>query len=348
MGENPAHNPALQDTSLVVPGRNCARTLAACLRSASELLRSGLVAELIFVDDGSQDDSSALALKHGATVLQAGGRGAGAARNVGWRAAKTTLVWFVDSDCVIEPDALTRLLSRRTSLGVGVVGGSYANLHPDSRTARLIHEEMVYRHQRMGQRTSFAITANLLCEREVLQRLNGFDEALLLAQDLDFAYRVCAEGSRLGFEASSRVGHHHETNLLGYLIKQARQGYWRMRLYRKHPRRVTGDSYSGWLDYAQPPLALLSFGVTVLAVAGIVFGSPEWASWLAWVAITALGAVVVLQLPLALRLTALSLPDRAAYLGFGTLRALARGLGMAAGVGYLLGGSVFARRHSTT
>ena len=54
--------------------------------------------------------------------------------------------------------------------------------------------------QAMGSLASAAITANLLCRRETLVALGGFDESLRLAQDLDLVYRILAQGGRLGFD----------------------------------------------------------------------------------------------------------------------------------------------------
>ncbi len=324
-----------RDVCLVIPGRDCARTLAACLDSVVPLLEQGQLREVIFVDDGSRDESATIAKRYPVRVLESGGKGPGAARNLGYRATRCELVWFVDSDCVIEAGALERLRARMQRLESALVGGSYANACPTSWTARMIHEEMVLRHRRMGERVTFAITANLLCRREVLDRLGGFDETLKLAQDLDLAYRVLAAGHTVGFDAESRVAHHHETRFLGYLKKQARQGYWRMHLYKKHPERAAGDSYSGLVDYAQPPLAVLGvtsalFGVLCLPLA------PSLSGPLLAVAAGACGATVLLQLPMAAALReTLGRVDQASYVAFGSLRAVARGVGMVAGVARL-------------
>lgn len=315
----------------VIPGHNCAATLRPCLEALAALRVSGQLAEIIFVNDHSSDGTASLARQFADLVLDSPRRGAGAARNLGWRSARAEYVWFVDADCVTEPTALSRLLSAAQQLDADVVGGSYANQSAGSWVADLIHEEMVGRHRRMGREVTFAITANLLCRRAVLEALNGFDESLRLGQDLDFAYRVVASGRKLGFDASSLVAHFHETRFWAYLLKQGRQGYWRMHLYRRHPGRARGDTYSGLLDYAQPPLAVLALGAPVL---GLLTGAPL------------LGAIIGAQLGLAL--AACQLPwavalvrntRRArywAYVPFGMARAASRGIGMLCGIASLL------------
>jgi glycosyltransferase involved in cell wall biosynthesis len=231
--------------ALVIPGRNCAATIERCLASVVPLLGQGELSEILFVNDHSRDDTLERVARFPAVrALESPGHGAGAARNAGWRHSSAELVWFVDADCVVEHDALPRLRRGLLEQGADAIGGSYANLQAGL-LAQLIHEEMVARHEAMGSDVTFAITANLLCRRSVLEALDGFDESLKLAQDLDLAYRIVARGFRLRFDAGSRVGHFHETRLFAYCWKQGRQGYWRMHLYARHPGRMTGDSYSG-------------------------------------------------------------------------------------------------------
>src|SRR5690606_30466483 len=133
--------------TVVIPGKNCAKTLPQCLDQLAPLVQSGQVVEIIFVNDASADESENVARDRGARVLNCPGLGPGAARNLGWRAAKTKLIWFVDADCVPEAEALTLLQVAKQDVQAQAVGGSYANAQGASLVARLIHQEMVLRHQ---------------------------------------------------------------------------------------------------------------------------------------------------------------------------------------------------------
>ena len=99
----------MPEVSVIIPVRNAARHLRACLDSVlSQTLRD---IEVICVDDGSTDDSPAILGEYAAgdprvkAVRCAGGRGAGAARNVGLSAATGTWLHFVDADDVVLADA---------------------------------------------------------------------------------------------------------------------------------------------------------------------------------------------------------------------------------------------------
>ncbi|MCE2881070.1 MAG: glycosyltransferase, partial [Planctomycetaceae bacterium] len=237
-----------RDVTLVIPARDAMRTIGACLDAALAVERraGSRLARIVLVDDGSRDGTRAEAERRGIEVLASGGRGAGAARNIGWRAATTPLVWFVDSDCVAAPDALDALLPALERAGGGAAfggaGGSY-DIAPDATLLeRLIHEEIKVRHARMGDEVDFLATFNVVYRRATLERLQGFDERYLKGQDAELAFRVLESGERLGFAAHSLVRHHHADRLSRYLRVQRQQGYWRVALHLEHRGHGRGDS----------------------------------------------------------------------------------------------------------
>jgi glycosyltransferase involved in cell wall biosynthesis len=95
--------------SVVTPCYNGARYLADTLRSAVGQSRPPL--EVIVVDDGSTDDSAAIAESFGppVRVIRQENRGESAARNRALAEARGTHVLFLDADDLIEPRALAHL-----------------------------------------------------------------------------------------------------------------------------------------------------------------------------------------------------------------------------------------------
>lgn len=309
--------------SLVVPARNEVRHLAHCLASAVDSLARGEIEEIIVVDDGSTDGTRELAERYPVRVLAGTGEGPGAARNLGWRAARTPYIWFVDADCALREDSLAALLAHFEDPEVAAVGGSYGAPLEDSWLARVIQEEIAERHARMPAEVDFLATFNVVYRREVLAHLGGFDETLKKAQDAELAYRAKAAGYRLRFERRSRVDHFHESKLAAYLRVQRAQGYYRVKMYVKHPSKVGGDAYSGPADYAQPPLAMISLALAPTLVAG-PWALLEWAT---------LAALLALPAPMGRRLQVrASDPRMLCYVPLAVLRAYARGLGMTSGV----------------
>lgn len=309
------------ETTLVIPGKNCAGTIAACLDAVAPLVGKSL-AGIVFVDDASTDDTAAIVARYPVRSLRGLGEGPGAARNLGWRAARTPWIWFIDSDCVAEEDALDVLLAHAGDGATAGIGGSYGNMRPESLLASLIHEEIVERHSRMPERVSFLGSFNVLYRREALEEAGGFDPRFITAEDADLSYRLARAGWQLAFDARSRVKHFHPDDLRGYLRTQARHGYWRAALYADHPSMTAGDSYSGFSDHVQPLLALGSVALAPLA--------PLVVPALLQIPIAA--SLAAAQIPMTSRLVARTgSPRYAAFAALGYARAYARGLGLARG-----------------
>ncbi|MFD8520107.1 glycosyltransferase family 2 protein [Streptomyces capillispiralis] len=93
--------------SVVVPLYNDRRTVDLCLRSVLEQTYRKL--EVIVVDDASTDGSAEIAALHPVTVVRAGRNGGpGATRNLGVRHAQGEIVFFLDADVTLHPEAVAR------------------------------------------------------------------------------------------------------------------------------------------------------------------------------------------------------------------------------------------------
>jgi glycosyltransferase involved in cell wall biosynthesis len=116
--------------SVVIPAKNEAATLGNVIRVVST---EHPEAEVIVVDDGSTDDTAAVAEQAGATVIRhPESLGNGAAVKSGARAARGEILAFMDGDGQHDPRDLDRLLSRLDDGYQMVVGardsGSHANV----------------------------------------------------------------------------------------------------------------------------------------------------------------------------------------------------------------------------
>jgi glycosyltransferase involved in cell wall biosynthesis len=105
---------------VIVPAYNGSRVIRRAIESA--LLQRG-VERIIVVDDGSTDDSAAIARSYGApvTVIPQANRGVAGARNTGLRASTASLVALLDQDDVWQRGKLEcqiRVLTRHPEVGL--------------------------------------------------------------------------------------------------------------------------------------------------------------------------------------------------------------------------------------
>ncbi|MFD0658975.1 glycosyltransferase family 2 protein [Thermocatellispora tengchongensis] len=150
---------------------------------------------VIVVDDRPGDPPEPLDVPPGVRVLRSGGRGPAAARNVGWRAAGTPWIAFLDDDVVPGPAWWDRL--RRDLAGLPAdVGGSQGRLEvplPEGRRPTDDERNVA------GLAESEWITADMAYRRTALEKAEGFDERFPRAyrEDADLALRVRAAGFSL-------------------------------------------------------------------------------------------------------------------------------------------------------
>jgi glycosyltransferase involved in cell wall biosynthesis len=112
--------------SIVIPAYNAAATLDETLQSVRSQTYRAL--EIIVVDDGSTDDTRAIAERHAAVdnrvqVFTQDNAGVAAARNAGWRRARSDLIAFLDADDLWAPTKIEQQIDalRRRGQGVGLV-----------------------------------------------------------------------------------------------------------------------------------------------------------------------------------------------------------------------------------
>lgn len=106
------------DISFVVPARNESAGIAACVDA---LVRqgNGAIVEVIVVDNGSVDDTAAIASARGARVVHEPRPGLAHARQAGLVAAHAPILVFVDADTLVPPgwaDAALAEFQRRPRL----------------------------------------------------------------------------------------------------------------------------------------------------------------------------------------------------------------------------------------
>jgi len=183
-------------------------------------------ADVVVVNNASTDGAAELARARGCRVIEMG-ENAGFARavNRGWKAATTEWVAILNSDVELDSRWLERLAAGigeaayATGLILdatnrGAIDGTYDLVSRAACAWRAGHGEPAPEN---SSRSAIAIAPGTACifRREVLDRLNGFDESFgSYLEDVDLGLRCVREGFA-GVYVPDAVAWHHGSASLG-------------------------------------------------------------------------------------------------------------------------------------
>ena len=103
----------MESLSVIIPAYNAEKYITQAVESVKNQNWNG-ACEIIVIDDGSKDNTAAVAEKLGVKVLRKENQGAASARNAGLREAVGELILLLDADDVFTPNALEALYSPMT------------------------------------------------------------------------------------------------------------------------------------------------------------------------------------------------------------------------------------------
>lgn len=197
--------------SIVIPVRNGARTLAACL--ASVVAEAATDAEIIVVDDASMDATARIVGGFSCCRLVRCRHhvGTARARDLGAGASCGRVLFFLDADCVLPKGTGLFLLELARQLPAGeVVGGTYLPKAMDD--AFCSHFQAAFVHwseTRHNGRADYLAGHALMIRADDFAASGGFAAAsrLPLLEDVAFCHRLRRRGLRLAMEKRLQVGH---------------------------------------------------------------------------------------------------------------------------------------------
>ena len=179
--------------SVVVPAHNEERLIANGLEAIAVAAdRFGGLVEVVVVANRCTDATEVMARSAGAVVVVDEARNISAVRNAGAAAATGEILVTIDADCVMDPRALCDI---DDLLGTGRYVGGGTKVRPE-RVSPGIWSTIV-----LVDLIAFVtrLSAGMFwCARSDFMAVGGFDESLLVAEDLDFARRLRAHGRHTG------------------------------------------------------------------------------------------------------------------------------------------------------
>ncbi len=219
----------LKQASIVVCTVDRLQDLEHCLESLRPFSAAG--AEIIVVNNGPHGAPIAeIAQRHQASVVTESRRGVSRARNAGVRAAKGSVVAFLDDDSTADNAWLPRLLGPFRNPEVWAVVGSIGAqtvTDPVSQAFDKLHRaQFPESHITFGgkakddffpMREALVGNANMAIRREVFDRCGYFDTCfgrgtrIGSGEEPDLLLRILLAGGKVAVEPAAQIFHRHST-----------------------------------------------------------------------------------------------------------------------------------------
>jgi glycosyltransferase involved in cell wall biosynthesis len=117
--------------SVVIPCLNEAQNIEQCVSTALDAMAAaGIAGEVIVADNGSSDDSAALAKLAGARVVHEPVRGYGSAYLAGFAAARGSYILMADADLTYDFNEIPRFLASLEAGADMIIGDRMQNIQP--------------------------------------------------------------------------------------------------------------------------------------------------------------------------------------------------------------------------
>jgi len=218
--------------SIIIPCYNASPWLAATLESA--LAQTYRPAEIIVIDDGSTDDSLALArtfAPRGVHVYARLNRGAANARNHGLAVARGEFIQFLDADDLLAPDKISTQLAHPAAAEPStLLSCAWGRFQRDPAATVFAREPlcadflpvdfMITKFRTHGMMHPAA----WLVSRDLITRAGPWDERLTLDDDGEYFTRVVLAARRVNFCPESRS--YYRSGLPGSLSRSHSARAW--------------------------------------------------------------------------------------------------------------------------
>lgn len=263
--------------SFVVPTKNAARTIGACLRSlrgqhtrTAEEGRVAVETQVVVVDNFSDDRTAEIARAYADVVTLAGPERC-RQRNLGAELSSGEILVFIDADMVLEPTVALEVADAIVEQDLDyVVLPELAFGESFFARCRALEKELY-----LGDPT---VEAGRAVRRSLFEQVGGWDETLTAGEDWELSDRLVAAGARLG-RVEGRVWHDEGVVRLGTQFRKKRYyGAW----VADFVRRGGGDHLARTALFAQPKrlaaqpaLAAGLFTLKGVEAAGLAVGMAD-------------------------------------------------------------------------
>lgn len=194
--------------SIIIPVYNAEKTVGDCLKSVYTSTYTDF--EVVVVDDNSTDDSLNIVNQFPCKIIRmAENSGPASARNRGAEASRGEILFFLDSDIIIERNTLEQIVkSFRSKHNITALFCSYqkntisSNFY--SQYKNFVHH---YTHQNSFEDAATFCGGFGAIKREPFFKFAGFDENYRSLEDMEFGYRLYKAGCKIYLNKEIQVTH---------------------------------------------------------------------------------------------------------------------------------------------
>lgn len=196
--------------SVVIPAWNACSTIHRCLDSITR--QTILPCEILLVDDGSTDNTVAIAKKYNVSLLSTGGRkGPATARNIGAEVATGNVILFLDSDVIVPSDLIEKTAAHFTDESIWAVQTLYTPVCPaENSVSQYQNYYYYYNLNRMpdGQTATFATWCSAV-RRDRFTEIGGFNIRIPepTVEDEELGYTIVDSGGIIILDKTIQVTH---------------------------------------------------------------------------------------------------------------------------------------------
>jgi len=268
--------------SVIIPNHNGEKTIGHCLEAAFASQYSNF--EIIVVDDCSSDSSTSVIEKYPCKLIRLSEHGgASKARNTGAHNSDGELLFFIDSDCLLQPHSIAKAAAAYQKEGPGVIiGGTYTLLPYDQKFFSIFQSVFIhYSETKNAQHPDYIATHAMLIAKDLFLKGGCFDENFMpILEDVEFSHRLKKKGARLLMVPEIQVQHIFNFTLTRSIRNGIRKSkYWS--IYSIKNRDLLADSGTASLEFKFNVLScfmntvlllsaiLLKNGAFVLSVLGL-------------------------------------------------------------------------------
>ena len=247
--------------SVIMPAKDAAETLSKTLQAINEQTYPDIIEVIVAAADAT---TATVAAEEGARVVDNPSGTTPAGLNLAIGASSGEVVVRCDAHAVLPPNYVSKAVETMARTGADNVGGMQVPVGETpweeaisaAMSSRLGAGDARYR---VGGDEGPAETVYLgVFRRATLERLGGFDERFLRAQDYELNHRIIRSGGVVWFDPELRVEYRPRGSLGSLALQYFQYGKAKRLMWRAHPGSLKPRQ---WL----PPLAMGAIALSLVA-----------------------------------------------------------------------------------